>query len=75
MNKMAIIMGTCKTEPQWGYTHALSVSAGGSTGFFVGGYVRTKIRDQEYMCEITKISETQVELVGIGWVDRQNCYL
>ena len=68
-------MGTCKTESTWGYFHALAVSARGTTGFHIGGFVKTKKGDQEYMAEITKMSEKQVELVGIGWVDIEKCYL
>lgn len=70
-----IVMGTCKTEPEWGYVHALAVSARGTTGFKIGDYVKTKIRDQEYMCEITETSRRRLHLVGIGWVTRKKCYL
>lgn len=70
-----IVMGNCNTEPELGLLNAMAVSARGTTGFHVGGYVKTKIRDQEYMCEIEKMSEKRVHLVGLGWVDISKCYV
>lgn len=70
-----ITMGTNKVYPEWGYPYALAIASNGTTGFYVGGFVKTKRDGQEYMCEITEMSEKQVQLIGLGWTDKESCYV
>ncbi len=71
-----IIMGRCSdNRPEWGLPIALAITNRGTTGFHVGGYVKTKEQDREYMCEITEMTRRRVQLVGLGWVEKKKCYL
>lgn len=71
-----MIMGLVHdARPEWGLATALAIATRGTTGFHVGGYVKTKTDNREDMCEITEMTRRRVHLVGLGWVEKKKCYL
>jgi hypothetical protein len=70
-----ITMARCKGE-NYNIVSALIESVSeDNMGFEIGRFAFYKDEYNEYKCEITDIKDGKLQLVGIGLVDKDKCYI